>query len=70
MSPRDRSNPPRSPPVGKRRCPACGVPMFLVEIEPSGTDGHDLRTFECSTCDYGETVTLKFREPVSELDAA
>ena len=42
----------------------------MAKIDPSEKDGHDLRTFECSTCDYGETVTLKFREPVSELDAA
>jgi hypothetical protein len=70
MVPRDRVNPPRLPPVGKRRCPACGVPMLVAQIQPSGPEHHDLRTFECSTCDYGETVTVKFRKPVPELGAA
>lgn len=53
---------PTRPPLGQRRCPACGVPMFLLCIEPSDKDGHDQRTFECLTCAYTETVTVKFRE--------
>jgi hypothetical protein len=31
------------------QCTACGSPMKLTAIEPSGT-GHDLRTFACSQC--------------------
>ena len=49
------------PPVGQRRCPVCGVPMFLASIEPSDQPGHDLRTFECVTCDFSEQATVKFR---------
>jgi len=50
-----------APPLGKRRCPSCGLPMFLSKIEPSEQDDHDERTFECSTCEYAETVAVKFR---------
>jgi len=49
------------PPVGERRCPNCGLPMFLSRIEPSDQADHDQRTFECTTCAYAETVTIKFR---------
>jgi len=34
------------PPIGQRRCPACGLPMFLVCIEPTDDAGEDERTFE------------------------
>ena len=49
------------PPIGQRRCPACGLPMFLVCIEPTDDAGKDERTFECSKCAYAETVIVKFR---------
>jgi hypothetical protein len=49
------------PPIGERRCPLCGVPMFLSHIEPSQETGHDERTFECSLCAYAETAGVKFR---------
>lgn len=49
------------PPIGERRCPACGLPMLLSRIEPSEEPGHDERTFECSLCAYAETTTIKFR---------
>ena len=52
---------PTDPPIGQRRCPTCGLPMFLLRIEPSDQVEHDVRTFECSTCAYAETVTVKFR---------
>jgi hypothetical protein len=51
----------QTPPVGQRRCPACGLPMFLVCIEPTDDAGEDERTFECSKCAYAETVLVKFR---------
>jgi hypothetical protein len=35
--------------------------MFLSQIEPSEKIDHDERIFECSTCAYAETVTVKFR---------
>jgi hypothetical protein len=35
--------------------------MFLSRIEPADQVDHDRRTFECSACDYAETVTVKFR---------
>jgi ribosomal protein L37E len=52
---------PSQPPVGQRRCPTCGFPMFLSRIDPADKVGHDQRTFECATCAYAETVTVKFR---------
>jgi len=52
---------PKAPPISKRRCPACGVPMFLAQIVPTAKADHDERTFECSKCEYGETVVVKFR---------
>jgi ribosomal protein S27AE len=48
-------------PLGQRRCPTCGVPMFLASIEPSDQPDHEPRNFECVTCDYSETATIKFR---------
>ena len=48
-----------TPPIGQRRCPGCGVPMFLSEAEM--TEVHeDLRTFECQLCSYAETVAVQF----------
>jgi hypothetical protein len=35
--------------------------MLLSTIEPSDKDDCDERTFECWTCAYAETVTVKFR---------
>jgi len=49
------------PPIGQRRCPRCGLPMFLSEIEATERPHEDLRTFECQECAYGETVTVQFR---------
>ena len=39
----------------------CGIPMFLSRIDPGDEDGHDIRMFECATCDYHERDTVKFR---------
>jgi hypothetical protein len=50
-----------TPPTGQRRCPLCGVPMFLSQIEPTEQDGYDERTFECTECAYAETVIVQFR---------
>ena len=52
---------PASAPIGQRRCPKCGLPMFLSQIEPADTVGQDRRTFECTTCAYAEIVTVQFR---------
>ena len=49
------------PPIGQRRCPACGLPMSLVCIQPTHDAGEDERTFECGKCAYRETVIVKFR---------
>ena len=48
-------------PLAPRRCPLCGTAIFLAWITPSEQDGHDERTFECLTCHYAETLTVKFR---------
>ncbi len=52
---------PANPPLGQRRCPKCGLPLFLSCIEPSDQDDHDQRTFECSKCVYAETVIVNLR---------
>ena len=49
------------PPVGQRRCPKCGLPMFLLHTLPSKEVDHAERTFECTACPYGEMVTIKLR---------
>jgi hypothetical protein len=60
--PQPRSfDPLNSPPLGKRRCPKCGLPMFLSTVEPSEQDDQDERTFECAKCAYAETVIVQFR---------
>jgi len=48
------------PPVGQRRCPKCGLPMFLSQIEPTETLHEDQRTFECVQCPYAETIVVQF----------
>jgi hypothetical protein len=49
------------PPIGQRRCPRCGLPMFLSEIEVTENVHEDLRTFECQQCFYAETVAVQFQ---------
>ena len=49
------------PPLGERRCPMCGLPMFLSRVEPSDKTAHDHKAFECSTCAYAETIIVEFR---------
>lgn len=60
--PQPRSFDPSSPPpMAKRRCPVCGKPVFLVTIEPADDEtGYERRTFECVSCPYEETITIKF----------
>ena len=57
------------PPIGQRRCPKCGLPMFLSEIEATASYGEDLRTFECQLCSYAETVTVQFQSSVKTLSS-
>jgi hypothetical protein len=52
---------PTEAPMGKRRCPKCGMIMFLSQIEPCDEDGYDQRTFERTHCAYGERVIVQFR---------
>jgi hypothetical protein len=49
------------PPIGERRCPSCGLPMLLTCMGPSEEPEYDERTFECSSCAYAETTSVKFR---------
>lgn len=49
------------PPIGQRRCPACGLALLLSRIEASEDLDYDERTFECSLCAYAETATVRFR---------
>jgi len=59
--PQTHSFDPTRPPLGERRCPMCGLPMFLSRVELSDKTAHDQQTFECSTCAYAETMTVEFR---------
>jgi ribosomal protein S27AE len=43
-----------------RRCPKCGVAMFLACIQPTDKTGYDERSFECTQCDYAETEIVQF----------
>jgi hypothetical protein len=52
---------PKTPPIGQRRCPACGLRLFLVAIDPTGVVGEDERVFECAECAYAETVIVQLR---------
>jgi hypothetical protein len=52
---------PKTPPIGQRRCPACGLPLFLVSVNPTEKPGEDERIFECTDCAYAETVIVQFR---------
>jgi hypothetical protein len=51
---------PTDPPVGQRRCPKCGLPMVLSQIESGERTLEDQRTFECVQCAYAETVVAQF----------
>jgi len=51
----------KTPPIGQRRCPACGLPMLFAFVEPTDQLGHDARTFECTECAYAETVIVQYR---------
>jgi len=69
--PQPRNSGRKKAPLGTRRCPKCGVPLFLVCIEPTDQPDHDLRTFECSTCPYHEVVAMKYRNDAQlELDSS
>ena len=51
---------PKKPPIGQRRCPACGQLMFLASIEPTDQAHLDQRTYECMDCAFAETETVQF----------
>jgi hypothetical protein len=57
----DRRDPSPLPPIARRRCPSCGLHLFLSHIEPSDRVGYEERIYECPVCTYGEEVTVKFR---------
>jgi hypothetical protein len=41
-------------------CPECEHRMALARIEPDKPD-HDRRTFECPSCEYVETLVVRYR---------
>src|SRR5262252_1963942 len=57
----NRRDPSPLAPIARRRCPSCGLQLFLSCIEPTDNDDYEARTYECSVCAYGETVRAKFR---------
>ena len=52
---------PKTPPIGQRRCPACGLPLFLGAVNPTEVADEDERVFECTECAYAEMVIVQFR---------
>ena len=57
----NRLDPPPLPRIARRRCPKCGLQLFLSYIEPTERDGYEDRRFECAMCPYAEMITVKFR---------
>jgi hypothetical protein len=43
--------------IQRLRCPICHTRMMLSRIAP-GPKGFELRTFDCSKCDYVEKVAI------------
>jgi len=60
-----RFDPSPLPPIERRRCPKCGLQMFLSYIAPSDHVDCEERTYECLGCDYEQTVRVKFRHAAS-----
>jgi hypothetical protein len=46
-----------SPPIHTPACPKCGLPMWIIRIEPDDPD-HDLRTYECPECKRAEVLLV------------
>ena len=57
----NRPDPSPLPPIARRRCPKCGLQLFLSHMEPAECDGYEDRIYKCSVCSFDETVTVKFR---------
>jgi hypothetical protein len=60
--PQPRRFVPAKPPIGQRRCPACGLPLVLSHVAISNDADCDERTFECAACAYAETIAVNFRD--------
>ena len=58
--PQSHTDDPNEPKHMARPCAMCGFPMFLSLIEPSDKPDHDRRLFQCTTCEYSESVTVKY----------
>jgi hypothetical protein len=43
--------------IQRLRCPKCQRRMMLARTSP-GPTGFDLRTFDCSKCDYAEHIAI------------
>jgi hypothetical protein len=57
----NRFDPSLLPPIFRRRCPSCGLQLFLTRIEPTDHVDYEERSYECSACAYEETVRVRFR---------
>jgi ribosomal protein S27AE len=57
----NRPDPSPLPPIARRRCPRCGLQLFLSCIEPTYHPDYEVRSYDCSMCDYEETVAVKCR---------
>ena len=58
--PQSHIDDPNEPKHMARPCAMCGFSMFLSLIEPSDKPDHDRRLFQCTTCEYSESVTVKY----------
>jgi hypothetical protein len=41
-------------------CPMCESVMYIALVEPDKPD-HDRRTLCCPTCEYSETIVVKYK---------
>ena len=46
--------------LGERRCPVCGLPMVLSEVEAAEATPGGGRSFACQESHYAETVAIAF----------
>lgn len=50
---------PLNPTRERPACPKCGTEMTLTRVEPR-TPGHQMRTFECPSCNWSESDVVAF----------
>ncbi|MET4329381.1 RNase P subunit RPR2 [Bradyrhizobium sp. i1.15.2] len=49
--------------IQRTPCPKCQTTMMLARITP-GSAGFDIRTFECSACDFVDQIAVDLVDPM------